>query len=104
LTHIDETQLRERLGSGRPIVADFTATWCAPCRAIAPELDKLEASYGTDVDFVKIDVDENPQLAQDLRVMGVPTVVHFGSDGNELARSTGAMPAPALAVRLSLTK
>ena len=102
MTHINETELRERLGNGRAIVADFTATWCAPCRALAPELDKLEASHGERFDFVKIDVDENPQLAQDLGVMGVPTVVHFGADGAELARSTGAMPAPALAARLSL--
>lgn len=102
MTMINETELRERLGNGRPIVADFTADWCPPCRALAPELDKLEANYGSDIDFVKIDVDENPQLTQDLGVMGVPTVVHFSADGEELARSTGAMPAPALAARLNL--
>ncbi len=104
MTSINENQLRERLGNGRPIVADFTATWCAPCHAIAPELAKLEATYGEGVDFVKIDVDDNPQLASDLGVMGVPTVVHFSAEGQEVARSTGAMPAPALEVRLSLQK
>ena len=103
MTFIDETQLRQRLGAGRPIVADFTADWCAPCRALAPELDKLEADYGDAVDFVKIDVDANPGLTAELGVMGVPTVVHFSAEGEEVARSTGAMPAPALEVRLSLS-
>ena len=101
MTQITEVQLKERLGSGKPIVADFTATWCPPCRAIVPELDKL-ASTHVGVEFVKIDVDENPDLAQQLGVMSVPTLVHFSAEGEEVARSTGAMPAAALEVRLKL--
>jgi thiol-disulfide isomerase/thioredoxin len=101
LTVIDEVQLKERLGSGTAIVAKFTADWCAPCRAIAPELEKLAATHA-DIEFVAVDVDANPALAQELGVMGVPTLVHFGGDGHEVARSTGAMPAPALQVRLKL--
>jgi thioredoxin 1 len=101
MTQISQAQLKERLALGKPIVADFTATWCPPCRAIVPELEKL-ASTHADVDFVKIDVDENPELAQELGVMSVPTLVHFSADGQEIARSTGAMPAAALEARLQL--
>lgn len=101
MTVIDEAQLTQRLTEGKPVVADFSADWCAPCRVIAPELEKLAAEH-TDVEFVKVDVDANPALAQRLGVMGVPTVVHFGPDGEEVARSTGAAPAAALAFRLRL--
>ncbi len=101
MTLIDEIQLNELLGSGKTIVADFYADWCAPCRALAPELDVLEAKY-TDVDFVKIDADQNPELVSKLGIMGIPTVVRFGSDGDEVARSTGAVKAEALALRLGL--
>jgi thioredoxin len=103
LTIIDEAQLKERLRSGRRIVADFYADWCAPCRAVAPELETLAARYG-DVEFVKIDVDANPQLANELGVMGVPTIVHFSAEGEEVARTTGATKADALAFRLGLVE
>lgn len=101
MTIIDEVQLKERLGSGRRIVADFYADWCAPCRAVAPELETLAERYA-DVEFVKIDVDVNPQLANKLGVMGVPTIVHFSAEGEEVARTTGATKADALAFRLGL--
>lgn len=102
MTKIDEGQLRDRLGAGRPVVVDFYADWCAPCRAIAPELAALESEHGSDVDFVKIDIDANPTLANELGVMSIPTVVHFGDTGAEVARSVGAAPASALALRLRL--
>jgi thioredoxin len=101
MTVIDEAQLRERLGSGKSIVADFYADWCAPCRVIAPELDVLEAKY-TDVEFVKIDADANPELVNELGILGVPTVVRFSAEGDEVARTTGAVKAEALAFRLKL--
>jgi thioredoxin 1 len=102
VTVIDQVQLKERLGNGRAVVVDFHADWCGPCRAIAPELDKLDAQYG-EVDFVKVDADANPELVNELGVMGLPTVVHFGTDGVEVARSTGAAPAQALEFRLRLS-
>jgi thioredoxin 1 len=101
MTFIDEAQLNERLGSGTVIVADFTADWCGPCRALAPELDVLAERY-TEVEFVKIDADANPELVTKLGIMGVPTVVRFAADGEEVARSTGAVKAEALAFRLGL--
>ncbi len=101
MTVINEVELRERLGAGKSVVVDFYADWCAPCRAVAPELDVLEARY-TDVEFVKVDSDANPELVQSLGIMGIPTIVRFGEDGAELARTTGAAKADALAFRLKL--
>lgn len=101
MTFVTQDELRERLGTGKTIVADFTADWCPPCRAIAPELDALEAKY-TDVEFVKVDADTNPELTSELKILGIPTVVKFSPDGEEVARSTGAVKAEALALRLQL--
>lgn len=101
MTVIDEVQLKERLGAGKAIVADFYADWCAPCRVISPELEKLAATHA-DIEFVKIDVDANPALAQELGVMSIPTIVHFSPQGEEVARTTGAVPAAALQLRLRL--
>jgi thioredoxin len=101
MTFIDQAQLRERLvPGGKTIVADFTADWCPPCKAIAPELDILETRY-TDVEFVKIDADANAELVNELGILGIPTVIRF-SGGEEVARTTGAARADALAFRLKL--
>lgn len=103
MTFVTQDELRDRLGSGKTIVADFTADWCPPCRAIAPELDILEAKY-TDVEFVKVDADTNPELTSELKILGIPTIVKFSPDGEEVARSTGAVKAEALALRLQLDR
>ena len=101
MTFIDQTQLRERIANGtKTVVADFTADWCPPCRAIAPELDRLEAKY-TDVEFVKVDADENAELVNELGIMGIPTVIKFAG-GEEVARTSGAAKAEVLALRLKL--
>jgi thioredoxin 1 len=101
MTVIDQVELKQRLGTGKTIVVDFYADWCGPCRALAPELEALEAKY-TDVQFVKIDADANPDLLQELGIMGIPTLVKFDEKGTEVARSTGAAKAEALAFRLGL--
>ena len=101
MTFIDQDQLRTRIAEGtKTVVADFTADWCSPCRAIAPELDILETRYA-DVEFVKVDADANAELVNELGILGLPTVIRF-SGGEEVARTTGAARADALAVRLRL--
>jgi thioredoxin len=102
LAVVNDSELQALLGQGKPVVADFSADWCAPCRAIAPELEALSARLGDDVAFVKIDTDAHPQLTIDLGIRSVPTLVHFGADGAEVARTTGAAPAAVLAQRLRL--
>ena len=99
---VNDSQLKDLLAKGKPVVADFYADWCGPCRAIAPELESLSAKLGDDVVFVKVDTDAEPALTAGLGIMGVPTVVHFGADGAEVARTTGAAPAAVIAQRLQL--
>ena len=68
---------REVLDSTVPVVVDFWAAWCGPCRMVTPELEKLVAKYGDQVEVVKVDVDANPALAQAFNVMSIPTIALF---------------------------
>ncbi len=99
---INDTELQELRGQGTPVVADFYADWCHPCHALTPELEALSERLGEGVRFVKVDIDAHPELTMELGIMSVPTVVHFGGDGEEVARSIGAMRAEVLAQRLRL--
>ena len=101
ITFVNDTELQDLRGKGGVIVADFTADWCPPCRVLAPEIEKLSDTLA-DVTFVKVDVDSNPALTNELGIYSVPTVVHFDGRGAEVARSTGAVRAEELARRLRL--
>jgi thioredoxin 1 len=79
--------------SASPVVADFYATWCGPCRQLSPMLDKLAGGYTDKVKFVKINVDESPGLAQNFSVQAIPTLIFF-KDGKVADRVTG-LPAEA---------
>ena len=65
-----------------PVVADFWAPWCGPCRMVGPVLEKLAADHADEVSVVKVNVDENPELAARFAVMSIPTVILFS--GGEL--------------------
>lgn len=74
-----------------PVVVDFWAEWCGPCKMIAPALDEIQASLGDKVKIVKLNVDENPGIAQKYGIMSIPTLMIF--KGGELAsRQVGAAP------------
>lgn len=91
----------EVAASETPVVVDFWAPWCGPCRMVAPEIDKLAAKYGSDVKFVKLNIDEASALAVRYGVMSIPTIARF--DGGELTGSVvGARGADAIATELSL--
>ncbi len=83
------------LESEHPVVVDFFATWCGPCRMIAPILDELSGTYAGRVKFVKVDIDEAPGIAQEYAVTGVPTLVLF-KGGEAADRKVGAAPKPTL--------
>lgn len=86
---------------GIAVVADFWAAWCAPCRMIAPILDEVARERAGQVKVVKINVDENPNLAARFGIMSIPTVIRF-QGGQEAARAVGAMPKAQLLRKLGL--
>lgn len=88
------------LRSPQPVVVDFYATWCPPCRVIAPILDDLSGEFSGRVRVAKVNVDDAPQLAQEYRVQGVPTLVFF-RDGQEVDRLVGAASADVLRARMN---
>jgi thioredoxin 1 len=79
----------------RPVVVQFHATWCGPCKALSPHVDRMEQSYKGMVDVWRIDVDQNPAAAQEMGVRGVPTLVVL-KDGQELSRVSGFQTPSAL--------
>ncbi|MFV0318386.1 MAG: thioredoxin [Microthrixaceae bacterium] len=76
-------------GSLEPVVVDFWAEWCGPCKKIAPILEEIADEQSGRLKVAKIDVDAHPGIAQQFNVMSIPTLIVF-KDGQEVARSTGS--------------
>lgn len=72
------------------VVLDFYATWCGPCKAMAPAMEKMEKKYGDRIEFRKIDVDQEPELAEKYQISAIPTLVVLSAEGNILDRMSGA--------------
>lgn len=77
-------------GTGR-VVVDFFAEWCGPCHQIAPELEALASKWDGSVRFVKLDIDENPRVAEKYEIYSIPTIVLF-VDGKVVGTTMGARP------------
>lgn len=89
----------EVLGAKGPVVADFHATWCGPCKMLAPLLDGLAGEFAGRVRFVKVDIDEAPALASQYQITGVPTLIFF-RDGQPVDQLVGVPSARALRTRI----
>ncbi|MCK4463961.1 MAG: thioredoxin [Candidatus Omnitrophica bacterium] len=76
------------LKSARPVIIDLWAEWCMPCKMIEPVLDEIANDYKEKIDVAKINVDEYPELATELSVMNIPTLIFF-KDGEEITRMVG---------------
>ena len=86
---------KEVLNSEIPVLVDFWAEWCMPCRMIAPVVDELSEDYKGKVKFAKVNVDNNTQLATNLQILSIPLLILF-KNGKEVTRIVGANPKEAI--------
>ena len=91
----DESFKQEVLEAPGPVLVDFWAEWCGPCKAVAPVLDELARDYAGKLTVAKVDIDENPVTPNEYWVRGIPTMLLF-RDGKLLDQKVGAMPKSAL--------
>ena len=92
ISHVtDESFQAEVLDSDIPVIVDFWAEWCAPCRAIAPIIDDLASKYDGRVKVVKLNIDESPRTPQSFHVMSIPSVFSF-RNGQVVQEIKGARP------------
>ena len=90
---------QEVLKSTTPVLVDMWATWCGPCRMIAPVVEELATTYQGKMKFGKLNVDEHPQLAAEHRIMNIPTLLLF-KGGQEVDRIVGVVPREELTRRI----
>ena len=91
----DENFDTEVLKSSKPIVVDFWAEWCGPCKAIAPSLEELSEEMSNKLKIVKINIDENPSTSQAYSIRSIPALMIF-KDGEKISEKMGALPKSAL--------
>ncbi|HEY2006842.1 MAG TPA: thioredoxin [Solirubrobacteraceae bacterium] len=95
----DAQTFEAEVNASVPVVVDFWAAWCGPCRMISPVLEDLAGRHAGHLKIVKVDVDANPTLAERFGAQSIPLLVVF-RDGNEIDRIVGALPRAALEQRL----
>ena len=99
LQQITDATFEQETQGSTPVLVDFWAEWCGPCRMIAPVLEQVAAEQAGKLKIVKLNVDENSQTPMQFGVTGIPTMILF-KDGQAVERIVGFMPKPALLNRL----
>lgn len=95
ITVTDASFATDVLGSSKPVLVDFWAVWCGPCKMVAPVLEEIAAEHGEKLTVAKMDIDQNPAITQDYQILSIPTLMLF-VDGKPVKQIVGAKPKAAL--------
>jgi thioredoxin 1 len=100
VTVTDKSFSDDVLSSDKPVLVDFWATWCGPCKMVAPVLEEIAGEHADKITVAKVDIDANPAIARDYKIMSIPTMILF-KGGQPVKEIVGAKPKAALLNDLS---
>lgn len=101
---IPKTECAVTITDGKPMVIDFSASWCPPCQQLKPIYAKLTEEYQNEITMVTVDVDENKEMAEKFDVQAIPTLIFFNKEGKIIDRTTGFIPEQDLRSKLEAMK